>query len=48
MDIEGDLTVQLILGQPFLRVARTRIDVKNEDMFFKFKQGRTALSDSSG
>ena len=47
MDIEGDLRIELILGRPFLRAARARIDVGigeirfrigTEDMFFKFKQ----------
>jgi hypothetical protein len=47
MDIEGDLGIELILGRPFLRAARARIDVGRgeicfrvgkEDMFFKFKQ----------
>ena len=47
MDIEGDLGIELILGRPFLRAARARIDigrgeirfrVRREDMFFKFKQ----------
>ena len=47
MDIEGDLGIELILGQPFLRAARARIDVGRgeirfrvgkEDMFFRFKQ----------
>ena len=47
MDIEGDLGIELILGRPFLRAARARIDVgkgeirfcfKKEDMFFRFKQ----------
>ena len=46
MDMEGDLGIQLILGRPFLRAARARIDVGSgeirfrvgkEDMFFKFK-----------
>ena len=46
MDIEGDLGVELILGRPFLRAARTSIDagrgeirfcVRKEDMFFRFK-----------
>ena len=45
MDIEGDLGVELILGKPFLRAAKARIDVRRgevcfhvskEDMFFKF------------
>ena len=27
MDIEGDLGIELILGRPFLRAARARIDV---------------------
>ena len=47
MDIEGDLGIELILGRPFLRAARARIDVGKggirfrigkEDMFFRFKQ----------
>ena len=47
MDIEGDLGIELILGRPFLRAARARIDVGRgeicfrvgkENMFFKFKQ----------
>jgi len=47
MDIEGDLGVQLILGRPFLRAARARIDVgrgeirlriRKKSMFFIFKQ----------
>ena len=47
MDIEGDLGVELILGRPFLRAARARIDVGRgeirlhigkENMFFRFKQ----------
>jgi len=46
MDIEGDLGVELILGRPFLRAARARIDVRRgeirfrvgkEDIFFRFK-----------
>ena len=46
MDIEGDLGVELILGRPFLRAARARIDVERgeihfrvgkEDIFFRFK-----------
>ena len=46
MDIEGDLGVGLILGRPFLRAARARIDVGRreicfyvgkEDIFFRFK-----------
>jgi hypothetical protein len=45
MDIEGDLGVDLILGRPFLRAAKARIDVRRgevcfrvgkENMFFKF------------
>ena len=45
MDIEGDIRIQLILGRPFLRAAKARIDVRRgevcfhvskEDMFFKF------------
>ena len=47
MDIEGDLGIELILGRPFLRAARSRIDmgrgeirfrIGKEDMFFRFKQ----------
>ena len=47
MDIEGDLRIELILGRPFLRAARERIDVGRgeirfrigkENMFFRFKQ----------
>ena len=47
MDIEGNLGIELILGQPFLRAARARIDVTRgemrfcigkENMFFRFKQ----------
>jgi hypothetical protein len=46
MDIDSDLGVNLILGQPFLRAAKARIDVGRreirfhigkEDMFFRFK-----------
>ena len=47
MDMEGDLGVDLVLGRPFLRSAKARIDVGRgairfrvwkEDTFFKFKQ----------
>ena len=47
MDMEGDLGVDLILGRPFLRSAKTSIDVGKgeihfrvgrEDMFFRFKK----------
>ena len=47
MDMEGDLGVDLVLGRPFLRSAKARIDVGRgeirfcvgkEDMFFRFKQ----------
>ena len=47
MDLEGDLGVDLILGRPFLRFAKARIDVGKgeihfhvgqEDMFFRFKK----------
>src|SRR6185312_1306989 len=47
MDIEGDLGIELILGRPFLRATRARIDigrveicfrVGKENMFFRFKQ----------
>ena len=47
MDIEGDLGIELILGRPFLRATRARIDVERgeirfrvgkENMFFRFKQ----------
>ena len=46
MDMEGDLGMHLILGGPFLRAAKARIDVGKgeiqfrvgkEDMFFRFK-----------
>ena len=45
--LEGDLGIELILGRPFLRAARARIDigrgeirfrVGKENMFFRFKQ----------
>ena len=47
MDMEGDLGVDLVLGRPFLRSVKARIDIGRgeirfrigkEDMFFKFKQ----------
>ena len=47
MDMEGDLGVDLVLGQPFLRYVRAGIDVGKgeicfrvrwEDMFFRFKK----------
>jgi hypothetical protein len=47
MDMEGDLRVDLVLGRPFLRSTKTRIDVGKgeicfrvgrEDMFFRFKK----------
>ena len=47
MDMEGDLGVNLVLGRPFLRSAKARIDVGKgeicfhvgrEDMFFRFKK----------
>ena len=47
MDMEGDLGVDLVLGRPFLRSAKARIDVgkgeihfrvRREDMFFRFKK----------
>ena len=47
MNREGDLGIELILGRPFLRAARARIDmgrgeirfhVENENKFFRFKQ----------
>ena len=47
MDMEGDLGVDLVLGRPFLRSAKARIDagkgeicfrVGREDMFFRFKK----------
>ena len=46
MDVEGDLRTDLILGRPFLRAAKARINVGRgeiqfrigkEDMFFRFK-----------
>ena len=45
--MEGDLRVDLVLGRPFLRSAKARIDVGKgeirfhvgrEDMFFRFKK----------
>ena len=45
--MEGDLGVDLVLGRPFLRSAKARIDVGKgeirfrvgrEDMFFRFKK----------
>ena len=47
MDMEGDLGIDLVLGRPFLRSAKARIDVGKgeirfhvgrEDMFFRFKK----------
>ena len=47
MDMGGDLGVDLVLGRPFLRSAKARIDVgkgeicfcvESEDMFFRFKK----------
>ena len=47
MDMEGDLRVDLVLGRPFLRSAKARIDVGKgeihfrvgqEDIFFRFKK----------
>ena len=47
MDMEGDLRGDLILGRPFLRSPKARIDVGKgeicfrvgqEDMFFRFKK----------
>ena len=47
MDMEGDLRVDLVLGRPFLRSAKARIDVGKweirfcvgrEDMIFRFKK----------
>ena len=47
MDMEGDLRVDLVLGRPFLRSTKARIDVGKgeirfrvgrEDMFFRFKK----------
>ena len=35
MDIEGDLGVELILGRPFLRAARARIDVGRGEIRFR-------------
>ena len=32
MDIEGDLGVDLILGRPFLRAAKARIDVEKGEI----------------
>ena len=47
MDMEGDFGVDLVLGRPFLRSAKARIDVRKgeicfrvgwEDMFFRFNK----------
>jgi len=47
MDMVGDLGVDLVLGRPFLRSAKARINVGRgeirfrigkEDMFFRFKK----------
>ena len=47
MDMEGDLRVDHVLGRPFLKSAKARIDVEKgeihfhvgrEDMFFRFKK----------
>ena len=47
MDMEGDLGVDLVLGRPFLRSVKARIDVGRgeihfrdgkEGMFFRFKR----------
>ena len=47
MDMEGDLGVDLVLGRPFLRSAKARIDVGKgeicfrvgrDNMFFRFKK----------
>ena len=35
MDIEGDLRVELILGRPFLRATRARIDVRRGEIRFR-------------
>ena len=35
MDIEGDLGIELILGRPFLRAARARIDVGRGEIHFR-------------
>ena len=51
MDMESDLGVDLVLGRPFLRSAKARIDVGKgeihfrvgrEDMFFRFKEKSNA------
>ena len=53
MDIKGDLGMQLILGRPFLRAVRARIDtgrgeicfrVGKDDMFFRFKHKKSSTS----
>ena len=52
MDMEGDLGVDLVLGRPFLRSTKARIDVRKveirfcvgrEDMFFRFKKKEEKL-----
>ena len=35
MDIDGDFGIELILGRPFLRAARTRIDVGRGEIRFR-------------
>jgi hypothetical protein len=35
LDMEGDLCVQLILGQPFLRDVKARIDVRAGEIHFR-------------
>ena len=58
MDMEGDLGIQLILGRPFLRAARARIDVGSGEIRFHVRkrghvlqvqaQGGAALPDMLG
>jgi hypothetical protein len=44
LDMEGDLGVQLILGQPFQRDVKARIDVKAGEIFSS--SGSTTYSSS--
>ena len=43
MDIEGDLRIELILGRPFLRAARARIDVGRGEIRFHIGKGEHVL-----
>ena len=43
MDIEGHLGIELILGRPFLRAARARIDVGRGEIRFHIGKGEHVL-----